>query len=37
LTIAVLIGILKYVLNQVADLDRVFQALADPGTPWSTE
>jgi len=23
--------ILKYVLNQVADLDRVFQALADPG------
>jgi DNA-binding transcriptional ArsR family regulator len=23
--------ILKYMLNQVADLDRVFQALADPG------
>jgi DNA-binding transcriptional ArsR family regulator len=26
-----LAGILKYMLNQVADLDRVFQALADPG------
>jgi len=24
-------GILKYMLNQVVDLDRVFQALADPG------
>jgi DNA-binding transcriptional ArsR family regulator len=24
-------GILKFVLNQTADLDRVFQALADPG------
>jgi len=24
-------GILKHMLNQVADLDRVFQALADPG------
>ena len=24
-------GILKYMLNQTADLDRVFQALADPG------
>lgn len=24
-------GILKFMLNQVADLDRVFQALADPG------
>lgn len=24
-------GILKYVLNQTEDLDRVFQALADPG------
>ena len=24
-------GILKYMLNQVADLDRVFHALADPG------
>jgi DNA-binding transcriptional ArsR family regulator len=24
-------SILKYMLNQVADLDRVFQALADPG------
>ena len=24
-------GILKQVLNQTADLDRVFQALADPG------
>jgi DNA-binding transcriptional ArsR family regulator len=24
-------SILKYVLNQTADLDRVFQALADPG------
>jgi DNA-binding transcriptional ArsR family regulator len=24
-------GILKCVLNQLADLDRVFQALADPG------
>ncbi|HEY3906906.1 MAG TPA: metalloregulator ArsR/SmtB family transcription factor [Streptosporangiaceae bacterium] len=23
--------ILKYVLNQIVDLDRVFQALADPG------
>src|SRR5215475_2496768 len=23
--------ILKYMLNQTADLDRVFQALADPG------
>jgi DNA-binding transcriptional ArsR family regulator len=26
-----LAGILKYMLNQVADLDRVFQALTDPG------
>lgn len=24
-------GILKYMLNQTADLNRVFQALADPG------
>src|ERR1700733_13256948 len=24
---------LKHVLNQLADLDRVFQALADPGRP----
>ena len=24
-------SILKYMLNQAADLDRVFQALADPG------
>lgn len=24
-------GILKHMLNQMADLDRVFQALADPG------
>jgi DNA-binding transcriptional ArsR family regulator len=24
-------GTLKYMLNQTADLDRVFQALADPG------
>jgi len=24
-------GILKYMLNQAADLDRVFHALADPG------
>ena len=31
MTIARLTGILKYVLNQTADLDRVFQALADPG------
>jgi DNA-binding transcriptional ArsR family regulator len=26
-----LAGILKHMLNQVAELDRVFQALADPG------
>jgi DNA-binding transcriptional ArsR family regulator len=31
LTILVAHGILKYVLNQTASLDRVFQALADPG------
>jgi DNA-binding transcriptional ArsR family regulator len=31
LTIARRRGILKHMLNQVADLDRVFQALADPG------
>jgi DNA-binding transcriptional ArsR family regulator len=31
LTIGRLASILKYVLNQTADLDRVFQALADPG------
>jgi DNA-binding transcriptional ArsR family regulator len=31
LTIPIPAGILKYMLNQVADLDRVFQALADPG------
>jgi DNA-binding transcriptional ArsR family regulator len=31
LTIDVKYSILKYMLNQVADLDRVFQALADPG------
>jgi DNA-binding transcriptional ArsR family regulator len=31
LTITSTAAILKYMLNQVADLDRVFQALADPG------
>lgn len=31
MTIGRLASILKYVLNQTADLDRVFQALADPG------
>jgi DNA-binding transcriptional ArsR family regulator len=31
LTIALSCSILKYVLNQAEDLDRVFQALADPG------
>jgi DNA-binding transcriptional ArsR family regulator len=31
LTIGIFASILKYMLNQVADLDRVFQALADPG------
>jgi DNA-binding transcriptional ArsR family regulator len=31
LTIVPQARILKYMLNQVADLDRVFQALADPG------
>jgi DNA-binding transcriptional ArsR family regulator len=31
LTIRAVHGILKYVLNQTANLDRVFQALADPG------
>jgi DNA-binding transcriptional ArsR family regulator len=31
LTIFAAAGILKCVLNQTADLDRVFQALADPG------
>jgi DNA-binding transcriptional ArsR family regulator len=31
LTISVGAPILKLMLNQVADLDRVFQALADPG------
>jgi DNA-binding transcriptional ArsR family regulator len=31
LTIAARRRILKYVLNDVADLDRVFHALADPG------
>jgi DNA-binding transcriptional ArsR family regulator len=33
LTILIVAGILNYVLNQTAelDLDRVFQALADPG------
>jgi DNA-binding transcriptional ArsR family regulator len=31
LTIGTASVILKYMLNQVADLDRVFQALADPG------
>jgi DNA-binding transcriptional ArsR family regulator len=31
LTITPIERILKYMLNQAADLDRVFQALADPG------
>jgi DNA-binding transcriptional ArsR family regulator len=31
LTIGLRRVILKYVLNQIVDLDRVFQALADPG------
>jgi DNA-binding transcriptional ArsR family regulator len=31
LTIRVRLAILKHVLNQAADLDRVFHALADPG------
>jgi DNA-binding transcriptional ArsR family regulator len=31
LTISDVSTILKYVLNQTVDLDRVFQALADPG------
>lgn len=31
LTITVRLLILKYMLNQIEDLDRVFQALADPG------
>jgi DNA-binding transcriptional ArsR family regulator len=31
LTIAGVAGILKLMLNQVQELDRVFQALADPG------
>jgi DNA-binding transcriptional ArsR family regulator len=31
LTVARATAILKYMLDQTADLDRVFQALADPG------
>jgi DNA-binding transcriptional ArsR family regulator len=31
LTVARAAAILKYMLDQTADLDRVFQALADPG------
>jgi DNA-binding transcriptional ArsR family regulator len=31
LTVSAAASILKYMLNQTADLDRVFQALADPG------